>query len=330
MAVLITGGAGYIGSTVARSFLSRGEEVIILDDFSKSSLASVPKESFFYKGSTRDKELIAKIATKHNISACLHFAAFIEAGESVKEPYKYFYNNTASSLELFRALIDAGIKRVVFSSTAAVYGEPEYTPIDEEHPKNPTNPYGLSKLFVEKMLETFSVSYGIRYVALRYFNACGSDGTGNGEDHTPETHLIPLVLQVALAKREKIFIFGDDYPTPDGTCIRDYIHVSDLASAHLAAYDYLISGAPSIALNLGNGAGFSVKEVTDTARQVTGHPIPAEIVQRRQGDPSILVASAEKAFHILGWKPKRCSIRDMVASAWEWHKNNPDGYKGRA
>lgn len=326
MAILVTGGAGYIGGTVARSFLNMGEEVVVLDDFSKSLPASVPDGCAFYEGRSDKGELIAKIAKKHKISACLHFAAFIEAGESVKYPYKYFYNNTASSLGLFHALIDAGVKKIVFSSTAAVYGEPKYTPIDENHPKNPTNPYGLSKLFTEKILETFSASYGIKYAALRYFNACGSDGTGNGEDHRPETHLIPLVLQVAQGIRKRIFIFGDDYPTPDGTCVRDYIHVSDLASAHLAAYDYLISGAPSVSLNLGNGSGFSVKEVIETARKITGHPIPAETVQRRPGDPSVLVASSEKAGKILGWKPERRSLDEMVASAWEWHKNNPNGY----
>lgn len=326
MAVLITGGAGYIGGTTARSFIKRGEQVVILDDLSKSRISSVPKEAVFYEGKINNKDIIKQITDEYNITACLHFAAFIEVGESVKDPHKYFYNNTASSLELFSALIECGVKKIVFSSTAAVYGEPQYTPIDEEHIKNPTNPYGLSKYFIEKILESFSLSHGVTYAALRYFNACGADGTGNGEDHRPESHLIPLILQVPLGKREKIFIYGDDYPTKDGTCIRDYIHVSDLASAHLAAYDYLMNGGSSVALNLGNGNGFSVKEVIESAKRVTGCHIQCDIAPRRAGDPSVLVASSEKAKRILNWEPQYKSIDYMISSAWDWHKNNPEGY----
>lgn len=324
--VLITGGAGYIGSVVARSFIARGDNVIIIDDLSHSTTHSIPKDCIFYNSNINNKDVIKEITSKYEISACLHFAAFIEVGESVKDPYKYFNNNTSYSIELFNNLQNCGVNKVVFSSTAAIYGEPIYTPIDENHPKNPANPYGLSKYFIEKFLESFSIAYDFNYVALRYFNACGADSINYGEDHNPESHLIPLILQVPLNKREKIFIYGNDYPTKDGTCIRDYIHVSDLASAHLAAYDYLISGGKSDVFNLGNGNGFSVQEVIDCARKVTGHNIPQEVVERRAGDTSVLVASSQKAKDILKWQPKYYLIEDMVKSAWDWHKNNPNGY----
>ncbi len=325
--VLITGGAGYIGSTVARSFIARGYNVIIIDDLSNSATHSMPKGSIFYNSNINNKDVINEIMSKYEISACLHFAAFIEVVESVKDPYKYFSNNTSNSIELLNNLKNNGVNKVVFSSTAAIYGEPIYTPIDENHPKNPTNPYGLSKLFIEKVLESFSNAYDFNYVALRYFNACGADSINYGEDHYPETHLIPLIFQVSLNKREKIYIYGNDYSTKDGTCIRDYIHVSDLSSAHIAAYDYLMNGGKSDVFNLGNGNGFSVQEVIDCARKVTGHNIPQEVVGRRAGDPSVLVASSQKAKDILKWQPKYSLIEDMVKSAWDWHKNNPNGYK---
>lgn len=325
--VLITGGAGYIGSTVARSFIARGDNVVILDNLSNSTIKSVPKQAIFYQENINNKNIIKEITSKHNISACLHFAAFIEVGESVKDPYKYFYNNTYSSMELFNNLYDNGVNKVVFSSTAAIFGEPKYIPIDENHPKNPANPYGLSKYFVEKFLESFSIAKDFNYVALRYFNACGSDSVSNGEDHVPESHLIPLILQVPLGKREKIYIYGNDYPTKDGTCIRDYIHVLDLSSAHLSAYDYLINGGKSDVFNLGNGNGFSVQEVIDCAKKVTGYDITQEVVERRAGDTSILIAASEKAKKILNWQPQHFNLNDMVLSAWNWHKNNPNGYR---
>lgn len=319
MAILITGGAGYIGGTVSRYLLEKGEEVVILDNLSKSKREAVDKRAIFYMGDVADTKLVTDIVSKHNIEECIHFAAFIEVGESVKDPCKYFENNTGKAVSLFNTLKNCGVKKIVFSSTAAVYGEPEYVPIDEDHPKKPANPYGMAKLFTESVLDCLDQSDSVRHVALRYFNACGA--FGRGEDHNPETHLIPLILQVPLGRREFIAVYGDDYPTPDGTCVRDYIHVEDLASAHYLALIYLRKEGGSVKINLGNGRGFSVKEVIDAARKVTGHPIPAKIAERRSGDPSVLIASSEKAEKILGWKQKRSSIDEMVQSAWEWHKS---------
>lgn len=319
MSILITGGAGYIGGSVVHYLLEKGEKVVVLDNLSKSKPEAVNDAAIFYNGDISDRVLLADIISKHNIQECLHFAAFIEVGESVKEPCKYFNNNTCCALDLFETLKDNGVKRIVFSSTAAVYGEPEYTPIDEEHPKNPTNPYGASKLFTEKILDCLELSDGVRHVALRYFNACGA--YGRGEDHNPETHLIPLVLQVALGKREYISIYGNDYQTFDGTCVRDYIHVADLAHAHYLALVYLRNGGVSQKINLGNGRGFSVNEVINMARKVTGHPIPAIITPRREGDPSTLIASSDKALELLGWKQSHAELEEMITTAWEWHKS---------
>ena len=268
-----------------------------------------------------DTALVTEIVKKHNIDACLHFAAFIEVAESCQNPYKYFENNTSKALILFNTLKDNGVLKIVFSSTAAVYGEPEYTPIDEMHPLKPVNPYGLSKFFTENILSSFDASYNVRHVALRYFNACGAWG-GSGEKHNPETHLIPLILQVPLGKREKIYINGTDYNTKDGTCIRDYIHVYDLAHAHYLALNYLRAGGRSEKINLGTGKGFSIKEVIEVCEKVAGKEINKEIRGRRAGDPAILIASNSKAKEILGWDIKYNDLFDIVKSAYLFHKDN--------
>ena len=278
-------------------------------------------------GDIADAGGLDRLFGEYQPEAVVHFAAFIEAGESVIDPAKYFRNNTAGTLTLLEAIHRNGVRQIVFSSTAAVYGEPVNIPIREEDPKLPTNAYGLSKLMVEEMLDWFHRSYGLRSVSLRYFNAAGDDPSGEiGEDHDPETHLIPLILQVPLGKRERIMIFGDDYDTPDGTCLRDYIHVADLASAHVAALRALEGGLERDAFNVGNGAGFSVREVIETARQVTGHPIPAEVRPRRAGDPARLVASSDKARRVLGWQPRMPELRAILETAWNWHRSHPNGY----
>lgn len=319
--VLITGGAGYIGGTTARYLIGQGEEVVILDSLVSSYIEDVPKGAVFYKGDVSDVELVGSIVKKHGIDACLHFAAFIEVAESVANPYKYFNNNTAKALALFNTLKDNGVDKVVFSSTAATYGEPQYTPIDENHPLNPVNPYGMSKFFTENILSSFDASYNVRHVALRYFNACGAWG-GSGEKHNPETHLIPLILQVPLGKREKIYINGTDYDTPDGTCVRDYIHVYDLAKAHYLALKYLRDGGRSEKINLGTGKGFSIKEVIDVCEQVVGKEIKKEVRGRRAGDPAVLIASNKKAKEILGWDITYNDLYDIVKSAYLFHKEN--------
>jgi len=289
----------------------------------RRAVGSVP----LVKGDIADPAALDRLFREYRPEAVVHFAAFIEAGESVIEPAKYFRNNTTGTLSLLEAMHRHEVRQIVFSSTAAVYGEPVNIPIREDDPKLPTNAYGLSKLMVEEMLDWFHRSYGLRSVSLRYFNAAGDDPSGEiGEDHHPETHLIPLILQVPLGKREKILIFGDDYDTPDGTCIRDYIHVTDLASAHVAALRALEGGLERDAFNVGNGAGFSVREVIETARQVTGHPIPAEVQPRRAGDPARLVASSEKARRVLGWQPRLPELRAILETAWNWHRTHPDGY----
>ena len=327
MSILVTGGAGYVGSLTVAALQQRGDSIVVLDNLSTGHRDAVPSSLPFYQGDIADQTLVANIVKKHDVTQVVHFAALSLVGASVADPASYFANNTAGALGLFDALRRCGVKNVVFSSTAATYGEPRYTPIDEDHPKVPTNPYGLSKYFVEQILDTFDQAYGMTHVALRYFNACGASET-LGEDHSPESHLIPLILQAALGQREAISIFGDDYPTPDGTCIRDYIHVEDLATAHLAALDYLKNGGSSQKINLGNGKGFSVREVIDTVRSVTGHPIPEIIAPRRAGDPSILIASATRAHTILNWTP-RYALRPIIESAWTWHKSHPDGYEDK-
>jgi len=326
MNVLICGGAGYIGSHMVAELIENGHEVIVLDNLQKGHKDALLGGKF-YEGDLRDRQALDKVFTENKIDAVIDFAADSLVGESVEEPVKYFENNIGSTVNLLSAMKDHGVKYIVFSSTAAVYGEPENIPIIEEDKTFPTNPYGESKLAVERILKWCDNAYGIKYTALRYFNAAGAHISGKiGEHHNPETHLIPIILQVALKKREKIMIFGDDYDTKDGTCIRDYIHVSDLANAHLLALERLMNGSESRIYNLGNGKGFSVKEVIETARKVTGKEIKAEIAPRRVGDPAVLVASSDKAKLELGWKPKYDSLETIIETAWIWHKNNPYGY----
>ncbi len=326
MAILVTGGAGYIGSVAVEDLQSKGEDVVVLDNLVYGHRQSIGENTVFYKGDIGEKDLVRKILSEYEIQACMHFSAFTSVGESVENPKIYFKNNVVQTLDLLDTLIENNVKKFVFSSTAAVFGEPQKVPIDETHPQNPTNPYGWSKLMVEKILQSYDAAYGLKFVALRYFNACGAS-ENRGEDHTPETHLIPLVLFAAQGKREFISIFGDDYPTPDGTALRDYIHISDLSQAHLLALKHLRNGSDSEFINLGNGQGFSVKEVIETARKVTGTPIEARIAPRRIGDPARLVADSKKAREILGWNPQFPDLESIIKSAWTWHQANPNGYE---
>jgi UDP-glucose 4-epimerase len=326
MAVLVTGGAGYIGSHTVAELLEQGREVVILDNLQKGHQKALLGGKF-YKGDLRDNEFLDQVFASEKIDSVIHFAADSLVGESVQEPYKYYHNNVYGTLNLLNKMKQYGVGKIVFSSTAATYGEPESTPILETDKTNPTNPYGETKLAMEKMMKWFDNAYGIRYVALRYFNAAGAHPSGKiGEDHSPESHLIPIVLQVALGKREHISIYGDDYPTPDGTCIRDYIHVSDLAVAHLLALENLEKGGESTVYNLGSGNGFSVREIIEETRRVTGHPIPQVIAPRRAGDPAVLVASSRKIKEELGWKPRYEDVATIISTAWEWHRSHPDGY----
>lgn len=320
MAILVTGGAGYIGSIVADDLLSRGNDVVVLDNLMRGHRAAVPAQAVFYLGDVGDRVLVKRICDEHEISAAVHFAAVAYVGESVERPELYYRLNTAQSVELIDQLRECGVKRFVFSSTCATYGEPQYVPIDELHPQRPTNPYGWSKLFIEQALRDFDRAHGVRFIALRYFNACGA-APGKGELHDPETHLIPLVLEAAVGKRASVTVFGDDYPTADGTCVRDYIHVSDLSEAHILALDHLAAGGGSDFFNLGNESGFSVKEVIDAARRITGMPIEVTIAPRRAGDPSTLVANAARAREVLGWKPKFKEIGAIIETAWDWHRS---------
>jgi UDP-glucose 4-epimerase len=322
--VLVTGGAGYIGSVVVSQLLEQGYQVIVYDNLSKGRLASVPGNAKFVQGDISDRAALDRQFQENSIDAVMHFAAFIEAGESMQAPEKYFRNNTANTLSLLEAMIAHKISRFVFSSTAALFGTPERTPIEETDKLQPTNTYGASKHLVEQMLAWFHLIHGLRYASLRYFNAAGAAGK-QGEDHHPESHLIPLTLQVALGQRESISIFGTDYPTPDGTCVRDYIHVSDLASAHLLVLDEL-KRKDKLIYNLGNGRGFSVREVIETVRRVTGHPIPVKEAARRPGDPAILVASSEKIRKELNWRPRYSDLEAIVRSAWDWRRAHPHGY----
>lgn len=326
MAILVTGGAGYIGSVTVKDLLETGETVVVLDNLSYGHRRAIAASVPFYQGDIGDAGLVEKILSAHDIEACLHFSAFTAVGESVENPKVYFRNNVAQTLSLLDVLIANEVRKFVFSSTAAVFGEPQRVPIDETHPQNPTNPYGWSKLMVEKILASYAAAYDLKFVVLRYFNACGASGDC-GEDHTPETHLIPLILFAAQGKRDSIAIFGDDYPTPDGTAIRDYIHVSDLSQAHLLALKHLRDGDDSEFINLGNGGGYSVKEVIEAARAITGVNIEAKIAPRRAGDPSRLVADAKKAREVLGWNPQFPEIEKIIESAWKWHSLNPNGYE---
>jgi len=325
MNILITGGAGYIGSVTTEYLRQRGDTVVVVDNLSTGHRAAVAPEVPFHQIDLRDTAALRQVMSSHRIDAVVHFAAFSLVGESVTNPAKYMDNNVAGTLSLLRAMIDCGVPRIVFSSTAATYGEPQAVPITETHPTVPTNPYGLSKLIIENVLGAYSAAHGIEYVALRYFNACGAIPT-RGEDHRPESHLIPLVLQVALGQRPHVSVFGTDYDTPDGTCVRDYVHVHDLADAHARALDYLAGGGASTACNLGSGRGFSVKEVISTCRGVSGREIAIREGARRAGDPSRLVADATRARTLLGWQPSRPDLDTIVRDAWAWHVERPGGY----
>lgn len=326
MNVLVCGGAGYIGSHTVYELIERGHSVVVVDSLIKGHKAAVHNDAKFYLGDIRDEEFMDRVFKENNIDAVIDFAAFSLVGESVNEPFKYYENNVYGTLKLLEAMERAGVKKIVFSSTAATYGEPENDIIVESDKTNPTNPYGETKLTVEKMLKWADNAYGIKFVALRYFNAAGAHISGKiGEDHSPETHLIPIILQTALGQREKMFIFGDDYDTPDGTCVRDYIHVTDLADAHIKALEKLFKTNESGIYNLGNGKGFSVKEVIEKAKKVTGKDFKVEIEARRNGDPSTLIASSEKAIKELGWKPKFNTLDKIIETAWNWHKDHKNG-----
>ena len=325
--VLVTGGAGYIGSIVVSQLLEQGYEVIVYDNLAKGRRGSLAANVKFIEGDVSDRSALDHLFQENSVDAVMHFAAFIEAGESMQAPEKYFRNNTANTLTLLEAMIAYKIPRFVFSSTAALYGTPESSPIEETARLQPTNAYGASKLLVEQMLAWFHQIHGLGYASLRYFNAAGAAGA-QGEDHDPESHLIPLTLQVALGQREFISIFGTDYPTPDGTCIRDYIHVSDLASAHLLVLEAL-KQKDRLIYNLGNGRGFSVREVIETVRRVTGHPIPVKEGPPRSGDPAILVASSDKIRRELNWSPRYSDLESIVRSAWDWRRAHPQGYGER-
>ncbi|MCM3748312.1 UDP-glucose 4-epimerase GalE [Paenibacillus pasadenensis] len=326
MAVLVTGGAGYIGSHAVAALLEKGEEVVVVDNLQQGHRAAL-LGGVLYEGDLRDEELLDRVFRENKIDSVIHFAANSLVGESMKLPGKYYHNNVYGTLCLLEAMNRADVKRIVFSSTAATYGEPEQVPIRETDRTEPTNAYGETKLAMEKMIRWFEVAHEFRFVSLRYFNAAGAHESGRiGEDHSPETHLVPLVLQAALGKRPHISVFGEDYPTEDGSCVRDYIHVSDLADAHILAVERLRRGEGSAVYNLGNGFGFSVKQVIDIARRVTGREIPVVMEDRRAGDPAVLVASSEKARTELGWNPRRSDLENIIGSAWKWHLDRPEGY----
>ena len=326
MAILVTGGAGYIGSHCVAALLERGADVVVADNLSTGHRAAL-KGGRLYVGDVGDRAFLKSLFEQESIEAVIHFAAFSLVGESMQVPERYFRNNVTAGLALIETMLEYKVPYLVFSSTAATFGEPEHIPIVETDPQIPTNPYGESKLIVEHMLRWCDQAHGLKYCALRYFNVAGAWHDGSiGEDHHPETHLIPVILQVAQGKRDKLSIFGSDYPTRDGTCVRDYIHVEDLIDAHFLALDYLKAGNPSAAFNLGNGQGFSNREILEAARKVTGHPIPAQDAPRPPGDPATLIASSQKAMDVLGWKPRYTSVEDVIASAWRWHAAHPDGY----
>ena len=328
MSVLVLGGAGYIGSHTVDRLVEAGKDVVVVDSLVTGHLAAVRKEAKFYQGDLADKDFMRKVFTENpDIDAVIHFAAFSLVAESMKDPLKYFDNNTAGMVKLLEVMNEFDIKYIVFSSTAATYGIPEKMPIYEDDPQLPINPYGESKLMMEKIMRWADEAYGIKFVALRYFNVAGAKPDGSiGEDHHPETHLLPIVLQVAMGEREKLQIFGDDYNTPDGTNVRDYVHPFDLADAHILAVDYLRNGNESSAYNLGSSTGFSNLEIVKAAREVTGKEIPAEIAARRGGDPDTLIAASEKARKVLGWKPEFDDIHKIIETAWKWHTTHPQGY----
>jgi UDP-glucose 4-epimerase len=329
MAILVTGGAGYIGSVTVERLRAKGESVVVLDDLARGHRESVDAKIPFYQGKAGDRELVEKIVREHQVESCIHFAALTFVGESVEKPAVYFENNVEQGVALFGTLERAGVKRVVFSSTAAVYGEPERVPIAEDSRKWPRNPYGWSKLILEQVLDAYDTAYRMKYVALRYFNAAGATQKC-GEVHDPESHLIPNVLAAAAGDKRELSVFGDQYATPDGTAIRDYIHVADLADAHIHALEHLRRGGASDALNLGTGQGRSVLEVIETARKVTGRAIPIRMEAPRAGDPARLVADPSRAKTLLGWEPALSDLTSIIRTAWEWRQRNPRGYAARS
>lgn len=330
MSILVCGGAGYIGSHCVYELVERGEEVIVVDNLQTGHIKAINPKAKFYKGDIRDFDFINSVFKENDIEGVIHFAANSLVGESMQNPIKYYNNNVHGTEILLKAMIENDVKKIVFSSTAAVYGEPNKIPIEETDKTEPTNTYGETKLAMEKMMKWADKAYGLKYISLRYFNVAGAHENGLiGEDHMPETHLIPLILQVPLGKREKISIFGDDYDTKDGTCIRDYIYVKDLIEAHLLAFNKLREGYNSDVFNLGNGFGFTVKEMIEAAKAVTGQDIKAEVCERRAGDPAVLVASSKKAKEILGWEPKVKDVQSIISSAWNFHKNHINGFEDK-
>lgn len=330
MSVLVLGGAGYIGSHMVRRLLDQGQDVVVVDNLVKGHRAAVAPEAKFYQVDIRDKQALSEVFEKENIDAVVHFAAFSIVPESVAKPLMYFDNNTAGMVTLLEVMKDFDVKKIVFSSTAATYGNPVNIPIKETDPQNPINPYGESKLMMEKMMAWADSAYGIKWVALRYFNVAGAIEDGSiGEDHGPETHLVPIILQSAAGQREYIEMFGDDYKTPDGFNVRDYVHVVDLADAHILALDYLAKGNKSAQFNLGSATGFSVKEMVEAAREATGVNIEAKVGPRRPGDPDILVADSTQAREVLGWQPKFDNVKDIIKTAWNWKEKHPNGYDDR-
>ena len=329
MKIVVVGGAGYIGSHAVKQLLENGDQVAVIDSLQTGHRESVPIEVPFYEIDIRNKEALKAAFEKEQPDGVIHFAANSLVGESMTKPLKYYNNNVCGTQTLLEVLVETGIKNIVFSSTAATYGEATEMPIKETTPTVPTNTYGETKLAIEKMLKWTHGAHDLNYVCLRYFNVSGADASGTiGEAHSPETHLIPLILQVPLGQRPHITVFGTDYPTKDGTCIRDYIHITDLVNAHILALRYLMNGGESDIFNLGSNTGYSVLEMIEAARKVTGHPIPAILGEKRAGDPALLIASSDKAKKVLGWSPKITNIEDIIASAWKWHNNHPNGYKG--
>jgi UDP-glucose 4-epimerase len=326
MKILVVGGAGYIGSITAKNLIAAGHDVVVLDNLSRGHKEGVPRGAAFVHGDLGDGDLVSALLADEGIDAVMHFAALSLVGESCEQPAAYYANNVVKGLSLLDSMRNQRVNKFIFSSTAAVFGEPAGSPILEDFPLAPTNPYGDSKLAFEKALRWYSQAYGLKYVALRYFNAAGAHDE-LGEDHEPETHLIPVVLQVAAGKRANVTVFGDDYKTPDGTAIRDYIHVRDLAAAHVLAVEYLEAGGACDVFNLGNGTGYSVKEIIEAARRVTSHPIPAHTGPRRPGDPPVLIASSEKIKRVLNWQPQHAAIDKIIGDAWTWHQKHPNGYK---
>ena len=328
MSILVLGGAGYIGSHAVYQLIDQKFDVIIIDNLQTGNRKAIHPDATFYEGDIRDIEFMRDVFEKESIESVVHFAANSLVGESMEKPLEYFDNNVYGTQVLLKVMKEFGVKKIVFSSTAATYGEPDTIPITEEVKTNPTNAYGETKLAMEKMMKWCDQAYGIQYVSLRYFNVAGARESAEiGEDHRPETHLVPIIIEVALGKRPHITVFGEDYDTPDGSCIRDYVHVEDLINAHLLALNYLNNGGQSDIFNLGSNQGFSVKEMIDAARKVTGKEIPEKSGERRAGDPSTLVASSEKASSILGWKPTRTSVEKIINDAWNWHVANPNGYE---